>query len=1259
MLAAQRKPWLRSVSRGCAAFYACRFAPLPCFALLSRLACMSRRRVRVVVSLLVVALLAGGALWFWFARGGPDTARAAELVRQKNIGLARLENLDGPGGVAAFETITTDLPDQPLGPRNLTVARVIALDALPPGDDAVRQPVLAAADAAVAKLREIDPDPVVPRVLAARIARQRGDTATAVSLLREAAETRPQAAWLWFELYQTVAASGDAAAASDLLHRAFDAAPENLWIGRLWLLDQAERHDPQIAATLDALGKVLTPLAEGIRLRTRVEPLKLIADARAAAAAENWPVVTRSARFLANVTAPEEQAQSDKLRVDRNVLEFVLVDFPPEYYTATGLQRLPAGQAIPVTFTATPLPVPDLAGDPRAVRLLDFDLDGRLDIALLTDRTLRVLVGSPAGWTDAATFDLPAGADFTALHAADLDNDAAPGKPAPEENPDGRPCHAADIDFVLTGPSGVLVLENRLEGDLRSLVAVEQPAPLAAIKNVTAAALFDLDLDGDLDLFAAGSGSQGTPAMLWLNLGNRTFEEVSARSKLPEFAVTTALPADLDRDIDIDLLVGGPGGAGYLENLRHGELRFRSLGEDAAGPAPRTPAAATAFEILDANADASWDLLCFDKTGVSLTRSATPELGHLIWTDTQPVVDIRLEAMRTLDYDNDGLTDLLTWGNGGARLFRNTGGTPVAWKERRDLLLVRDPVRAADAGDIDNDGDLDLLILTAAGLSLHTNAGGNANAWLDVSLLAAQIKGGVPSASGRVNHAGLGSLLELKAGPTYQAAVVRDGITHFGLGNRSRADALRVVWTNGIPANLIEPDPREFVCEEQTLKGSCPYLYTWDGEKFVFATDLLWASPIGLQFAEGLLAPTRAWENLLISGDLLKERNGEYVVQMTEELWEAAYFDEITLMTVDHPPDVAVYSNEKVAPPQAAEFKIHTVRTPHNLAAAVDARGRDILPQIRNRDEQYLKPFTTKLRQGYTEPTALELTLGDAADGAEHVTLFLTGWIYPTDTSINVGLGQNPDVPGPRPPSLAVPDGKGGWAEVLPSLGFPGGKTKTIAVDLSGLLPPGDPRVRISTSMELYWDQVFFTADDPPAAVQIQTARLKNADLHYRGCSAPIIHPNNGPERYDYNRLTPVVKWPPMNGAFTRYGDVTDLLTAADDRQAVLAAGDEMTLRFTIPDPPPAGWKRDFILHNVGYDKDADLNTVYGRTVEPLPFLKMQTYPYPAEDFPDTPAMRDYLRTYQTRFQSDGAFRHRLRPGFIDAPISIDPRAVQ
>ena len=91
----------------------------------------------------------------------------------------------------------------------------------------------------------------------------------------------------------------------------------------------------------------------------------------------------------------------------------------------------------------------------------------------------------------------------------------------------------------------------------------------------------------------------------------------------------------------------------------------------------------------------------------------------------------------------------------------------------------------------------------------------------------------------------------------------------------------------------------------------------------------------------------------------------------------------------------------------------------------------------------------------------------------------------------------------------------------------------------------------------------------------------------------------------------------------------------------VMGPGDELTVEFNAPaEAPPTGWKRDFVLYNVGWDKDADLNTVYGQSSEPYPFKAMTKYPIaPDEASPSSPEYEQYLQEYQTREY----FRFRFR----------------
>jgi hypothetical protein len=107
-----------------------------------------------------------------------------------------------------------------------------------------------------------------------------------------------------------------------------------------------------------------------------------------------------------------------------------------------------------------------------------------------------------------------------------------------------------------------------------------------------------------------------------------------------------------------------------------------------------------------------------------------------------------------------------------------------------------------------------------------------------------------------------------------------------------------------------------------------------------------------------------------------------------------------------------------------------------------------------------------------------------------------------------------------------------------------------------------------------------------------------------------------------------------MEGKYTRYGEVTELLHAADDCFVIMGRGEELTLRFPVGafGPVPEGRRRTFILKTDSFCKDMDLYTAHPDTVGPLPFHAMSSYPYgPDEHYPDNQTTRRYRHQYNTR----------------------------
>jgi hypothetical protein len=244
---------------------------------------------------------------------------------------------------------------------------------------------------------------------------------------------------------------------------------------------------------------------------------------------------------------------------------------------------------------------------------------------------------------------------------------------------------------------------------------------------------------------------------------------------------------------------------------------------------------------------------------------------------------------------------------------------------------------------------------------------------------------------------------------------------------------------------------------------------------------------------------------------------------------------------------------------------------------------------------------------------------------------FLTGWIYWSSSSANVAISQNDQFQF-EAVSLSVPDKNKDWVVIIDDIGLPNGKNSTIPVNLTGTFLCDDYRVRLSTNMVVFWDEIFFTVNNPPGEVKQHEVTLLSADLHYRGFSA-MTKDSLGMEFFDYATVEKHGSWRQHSGSYTRYGRVDKLLGAIDDRYVIYGPGEEISLVFRAPglSELPEGWIRDYFFYAFGWIKDGDPNTVHSETVTPLPFRGMQGYPYNSSDSHTADEVAQDLADYLTR----------------------------
>ena len=378
-----------------------------------------------------------------------------------------------------------------------------------------------------------------------------------------------------------------------------------------------------------------------------------------------------------------------------------------------------------------------------------------------------------------------------------------------------------------------------------------------------------------------------------------------------------------------------------------------------------------------------------------------------------------------------------------------------------------------------------------------------------------------------------------------------------------------------------------------------------------------------------------------------------------EPLEEAVYLDQVRLLAVDHPANLDVYPNEYFASnPPYPQFKVVVSRDAKPPVAAWDDHGHNVLPDLLA--HRYIGDFSLTQFAGFAQPHTLTLDLGEPYSGGP-LWLLMHGEVeYFTANSMYAASQAGLQAFAPYVEAL---DSQGKWKRVVDDMGFPAGGPRTMTADLTGKLPQGTQKIRLTTNLQIYWDNILVSRTPQESrglessgrhpersrfsggakdlargnAVRVSAIPLVHADLEFHGYPLKIEGTPAGNVHYIYEKASATGPYTRPAGTYTRYGDVLPLLTATDDKLAVFGSGDEVRLDFDPSHLPavPTGWVRDYFFAANGYEKDMDFYAADGNYVAPLPFLNMREYPYPSRDsFPLDDAHVNYLLEYNTRHMS-------------------------
>jgi tetratricopeptide (TPR) repeat protein len=1016
----------------------------------------------------------------------------------------------------------------------------------------------------------------------------RGNTPVAIEELRKAVELDQNNLIAIYKLAEEVERQGDQKAADEfqtLIQKILTAQPDNL-------------------AALVELSRIAAKRGDRETLKTSVA--KIIARSSA------WPQEVRTQ--VTTLDAATQAGDTNAAATRTSFLRNVLVRVPEYRRDLAAIKPQPGEEAVPLrNFLRLEAPVFKPADDDSAIKFtpepLTTDKTDWISAIYLSGEGAPMIVTATAREVKLAN-----GASFP-----------FPGKNTPPARSGILPIdfnYDFKTDLVLAGAGGVRLFQQEGYANFKDVTAATKLPPAIVNRSYSGAWAADIEADGDLDVVL---GSTDLKPTVLRNNGDGTFQEMNVFSSIS--GINDFVWGDLDADGDPDAaLLDSAGKLHIFSNERQGQFSERAL--------PEKFPTVRAISLAELNDDSLLDLAVVKSDGEIIRLS---DKDHGSSWDQEHVMSSRptdAPHLQFADLDNNGSLDLLF---------------EAELNLRSEQTILRPPTETGLAqifavADVNGDGRQDLLGLDGDGRPLRAiNHGSKNYHWQVVRPRSVQATG-----DQRINSFGVGGEMEIRSGLLVQKQPITAPLLHFGLGEQTSADVIRVVWPNGTVRADFEIKADQEIVTEQRLKGSCPFLFAYNGKQMEFVKDAVpWGSAIGLRIntlGTARVEATEEWYK--IGRDQLVPHDGYYDLRITAELWETYYYDHLRLMVVDHPEGSDIFVDERFVIP-AAKLEITTVSTPRKVVRAVVDQGQDVTDIINTLDGKYLDTFGRGKYQGVTRDHYVELDLGDDAPSSGPLWLIANGWMHPTDSSINVAISQGQQEQ-PKPLSLEIPDGKGGWQVVRPNMGFPAGRKKICLFDLTDVFKPGTPRrLRLRTNLEVYWDSLEWAVGIPNA--ELKTTRLdpQVADLHYRGYSVINQKDDSSPEVPDYNRLSSSKQiWRDLIGYYTRFGDVRELLKQSDDRYVIMNAGDEMSFRFAAQPPPAPGWVRDYVIVGDGWIKDGDYNSTLSKTVLPLPYHAKNEYIIAPRRLEDEWVYRQHpedWQNYHTRYVTADVFQNAMR----------------
>ena len=395
----------------------------------------------------------------------------------------------------------------------------------------------------------------------------------------------------------------------------------------------------------------------------------------------------------------------------------------------------------------------------------------------------------------------------------------------------------------------------------------------------------DYDNDGFLDFFVTNDGANesGGRALLFHGNGDATFAKITSGAIVTDVSVGyTAASTDYDGDGYMDILVtDNRSGANNLLYHNNGHGIFERILTNVIAT-DLWPGGGNGAAWADIDNDGLPDLFVTDQGGVR--NRLYHNLGNGAFTNINsdplllPPSSGGAYGCSFGDYDNDGWLDLFITGHNGTNgLYHNNGDGTFTRILSEAPAIGGTPGIATDAVawvDYDRDGSLDLFITrlsqnpVTSNLLFHNN--GNSNAWLEVNLVGQASNRSAIGAKVRA-HATIGGktfwqLREISNGGGWN---IQPLTAHFGLGDATNVDQVRIEWPSGIVQILTNVAPRQFltVVEHQLPSPTNAPSFTSVSNSPSGAAQLSVAGPPNLLYVLEASTDLANWTKISISSN--------------------------------------------------------------------------------------------------------------------------------------------------------------------------------------------------------------------------------------------------------------------------------------------------------------------------------------------------------------------------------------------------------